>query len=136
MLYPLVMQTFDFEINRNVEMMLSFFSAYMVQRRPIRSQVQTLMYGIYTIKFWIFYAFAFCYPTGSSTHSQHYNHHHYQLPAYANVACPVNKSHVAGDVKNPTYIFSSSLGEDNTFLFKEIGTMTILLNVISLLCFL
>jgi ABC-type dipeptide/oligopeptide/nickel transport system permease component len=46
MLYPLVMQTFDFEINRNVEMMLSFFSAYMVQRRPIRSQVQTLMYGI------------------------------------------------------------------------------------------
>ena len=46
------------------------------------------------------------------------------------------KSRAVVSCKNPSHInFSRSLGEDTTYMIQKIGTMAILLNIISLHCF-
>jgi hypothetical protein len=100
-------------------MMLSFFSAYMVQRRPSCSQVQTLMYSIYKIKFWRSFTplpsvtqLALAPIRNTTTITTSYQH----MPML--LALPT-RAMLRVHVKTPTYIFSSSLGEYNTLLIQK-----------------
>ncbi len=79
------------------------FDANLVQKRPSCTQVQTLICGIYKIKFWIqlLRVFVLSYSTDSDTYL-----HILILSAYAHVTFPVNKNHVVGSCKNTiTYFF-------------------------------
>ena len=76
------------------------FDANLMQKRPSCTKVQTLICGIYKIKFWIqlLRLFVLSYSTGSNTYL------HIPPPPVGICQCyfsPVNKNPVVGSCKKP-----------------------------------